>query len=91
MKFSRLNTKSLFQGIMGCLAGLGIIGFIIRLYMKVKAGEGLDYYISGTGYKLNYIGVLTLVALIPFIMGGGWLLGKFMTWRDKRLEQKLIE
>jgi membrane-bound ClpP family serine protease len=91
MKWQRPKIKSIFNGIIGCLAVLGIIGFIIRLYLKVKTGHGLDYYISGTGYKLNYIGVLTLFALLPLVLGGGWLFGKYLTWRDKRLDVKYIE
>jgi hypothetical protein len=76
---------------MGCLAGLGILGFIVRLYLMVKAGEGLDYYISGAGYKLNYFGVLTLYTLLPIVMVVGWLLGKYLKWRDASIEEKFIE
>lgn len=76
---------------MGFLGALGFIGFIVRSYLKIKAGHGLDYYISGAGYKLNYIGVLTLFALIPIVLGGGWILGKYLQWRDNRIEEQLIE
>jgi hypothetical protein len=91
MKFPKFKFKSFFSGVMGCLIVLGIIGFILRLYLKVKAGEGLEYYISGTGYKLNYIGVLALFILLPFVMVGGWLVGKVLTWRDKKIEKKQIQ
>jgi hypothetical protein len=91
MKLPKLKFKPIFYSVMGCFAGLGIIGFIARLYLKVKAGEGLDYYISGAGYKLNYIGALILFALLPIVMVGGWLIGKYLKWRDARMEKKLIE
>lgn len=83
-KFSTLKLKEIFIGIMLCLLSFGVLGWALNAYLKVKDGQGLDYYISGTGYQFNYIGVLILFALIPIALGGGWIIGRFLIWRDEK-------
>jgi hypothetical protein len=61
----------------------GFVGFVAVLINKVLSGHGLDYYISGMGYEFNYLGVLILVVLIPFIMMAVW----FITWYQEKDER----
>ncbi len=52
---------------------------------------GLDYYTSGRGYRLNHIGALILFAFIPLALAGGWLVGKYLTWREKKMKKILLK
>lgn len=73
--------KCLFSGpvaivVGGLLSILGLIAFAIRAVQKVQAGHGLDYYFTGWGVQLNYIGVLIVFALIPVAL----LIGLGIRW-----------
>ncbi len=89
MKWKKINFQKIFNGFMFIMVAVGIIGFALFAYHKVRTGHGLDYYVSGKGYLLNYIGVLTLLALIPVTMCVGWLFGKYLTWRNMKLKKQL--
>ena len=91
MKLPKINIKEIFIGFILSLLGLGILGFALRAYQKIQSGHGLDYYTSGRGYHFNYIGVFILFLTIPLVLIIGWLFGKYLTWRDKKLERQLIE
>ena len=69
---------------------MGILGWALHAFLKVQAGEGLDYYISGKGIQFSYIGVLILFLVIPVALAGGWLVGKILVWREGTLKKREI-
>lgn len=89
MKWKKIY--SLIEKVMISLCVLSLLGFVLHVFMKVRDGHGLDYYTLGMGYQLNYIGVLILFILMPVALGGGWILGKFLTWYDTIAEKRRIE
>ncbi len=71
------------QFVGGLLIILGGIAFVLRVVEKVKTGHGLDYYFTGWGVRVNYIGVLILLALIPVVLLMGWAI-RWWQLRDER-------
>jgi hypothetical protein len=70
---AKVKFKNVFIAIMGSALALGFLGFIVRVILKVKSGHGLDYYRTGHGVEMNYIGVLIAIAIIPIVLILGWL------------------
>lgn len=62
---------------------IAFIGFILFLLNKTITGHGLDYYFSGFGYKLSYLGALILIAVIPLLVTLAWLIN-WIIGRDER-------
>ena len=69
---------------------LGFVGFVAFLIDKVLRGHGLDYYISGMGYKLNYLGVLILVALMPLLVLVVWLVAWYQGRDERDFKEKYL-
>ena len=90
MKLTKKYIKGIGAGIGLALAVCALIGLLMRAYIKIKTGHGLDYYISGAGYKFNYIGFFTLFLVIPAAIAGGWAFTKYLKWRESTLERELI-
>ena len=58
------KTKHLLGVFVGVLIALiGIGGFVLYAINKVRTGHGLDYYFTGEGVQMNYIGVLITIAV----------------------------
>ncbi len=67
----------------GMLIVLGGMAFVLRVVEKVRTGHGLDYYFTGWGVQVNYIGVLILLILIPVVVLVGWGI-RWWQLRDER-------
>lgn len=66
------------------LSVFGFAGFIIKIYSKIVSGHGLDTYFTGWGVKMNYIGVLITLILIPILLLGGWIISKVVDWYEMK-------
>ena len=66
----------------GPLMLLGLVGFAIRVYQKVSSGHGLDTYFTGWGVRMNYIGALIVLILIPLVLVVAWLINKIIERRE---------
>jgi hypothetical protein len=67
----------------GILIALACLGFVARVWTKIRSGHGLDTYFTGYGVQFNYIGVAILLVLLPAVL----LLGIVLNWwlgRDER-------
>jgi hypothetical protein len=67
---------------------IAVISFLLTILFKVSDGQGLDYYISGKGYKLNYLGVLILLAVLPLFGLVAWLLRWYQQRHERDFEEK---
>ena len=76
---------------MGSMLTLGFLGFIIRVILKVKSGHGLDYYRTGHGVEMNYIGVLVAIGIIPIVLILGWVGNKIYLYKKTHFKPKYIE
>ncbi len=73
---------------MGSLLFLGVVGFILFAYQKVQSGHGIEYYRTGRGDQMSYIGALITFGLIPGALFFGWLGNKIYGLRKKQLKTK---
>lgn len=69
--------------IIGIFAIIGMTSFLGRLIYKVRSGQGLEYYFTGFGVKMNYIGVLMTLSCIPLALLIGLVI-RWWTLRDER-------
>ncbi len=60
-----------------------LVGVVLELVLDVREGRGLDYFFNGFGIRMNAIGVLVVVGLIPVALLGGRLLHWWIA-RDER-------
>ncbi len=60
---------------------LAIVSFILYAIQKVRTGRGLDYYLTGHGVQMNYIGVLIAFGMIAIVLLIGWIV-RF--WSNKK-------
>jgi hypothetical protein len=65
---------------------MGAAGFVLELILKVQQGRGLDYYFTGFGVKMNYLGVLILVMLAPVAL----LVAAGVSWWARRHERDFL-
>jgi hypothetical protein len=68
----RPKTKNLLGVLVVVLiAWISIGGFVLYAINKVRTGHGLDYYFTGEGVQMNYIGVLIAfaVAAVAVLVG----------------------
>ncbi len=70
----RPKIKETLGGVAAFAVLLSFIGFIIRAIDKVRTGQGLDYYLTGYGVQMNYLGALIAIAIIPVAMLVGWII-----------------
>jgi hypothetical protein len=68
---------------------LGFVGIVLKAYQKVIAGRGLETYINGWGVEVNYIGILSVLILIPIVLTAGWLINYVMTRDERRLKKEI--
>jgi len=60
----RPKTKNLLGGLASVLIGVvGVGSLVLFTINKVRTGHGLDYYFTGEGVQMNYIGALIAVAV----------------------------
>ncbi len=79
----RTKTKNLLGGFAAVLIGLmGIGGFVLRAIDKVRTGHGLDYYFTGYGVQMNYLGALIVIAIAPVALLIGWIIKVWSKGRD---------
>ena len=76
LKFEKFVNSKKIQWILGILAAAAIGSFVIRALVKIQSGHGLDYYISRSGAKLNYIGAIVSICTVVPILLIGWLFSK---------------
>ena len=81
----KVKIKKIFSVIFGCSITIGFIGFILHVILKVKSGHGLDYYQTGHGVEMNYIGVLIAIGVIPIVLILGWVGNKIYKLRENYL------
>ena len=62
--------------------------FSIRVIRKVTSGKGLDYYLTGSGIKFNYIGALVVIIILSVTLPVSFYYGK--QWK-KREKEKLAK
>ena len=84
----KVKLKKIFIAILWGLLSLGFIGFVLRVIQKVKSGHGLDYYRTGHGVEMNYIGALIAIGIIPIVLILGWLGKKIYYLKEKYLISK---
>ncbi|MGA3115552.1 MAG: hypothetical protein ABSF90_14100 [Syntrophobacteraceae bacterium] len=79
----RPKTKNLLGGFAAVIIGiLGIGSFVLRTIDKVRTGHGLDYYFTGWGVQMNYLGALITIAVIAVAMPIGWIIRLWSKRRD---------
>jgi len=61
---------------------LGFFGFILRIIDKIRSGHGLDYYFTGHGVQMNYIGALIILTVIPLVLLFAWIIKIIMTKKE---------
>jgi len=61
---------------------LGFFGFILRIIDKIRSGHGLDYYFTGHGIQMNYIGALIILSIIPLVLLFAWIIKIIMTKKE---------
>ena len=88
---AKVKFKNVFIAVMGSMLALGFLGFIIRVILKVKSGHGLDYYRTGHGVEMNYIGVLIAIGIIPIVLIFGWVGNKIYLYKKTHFITKYIE
>ena len=84
----KVKPNKIFSIIFGCLLSIGFIGFVLLLIHKVVTGHGLDYYKTGHGVEMNYIGALIIVCIMPIVLIIGWIGNKFFKLRENYLISK---
>jgi hypothetical protein len=76
------KTKSRHGGLAAVLIGLlGIGGFVLYAINKVRTGHGLDYYFTGQGVQMNYLGALIAIGVAAVALLVGWII-RF--WSQRR-------
>lgn len=88
---AKLKFKTIFNSVMGSLVFLCFVGFILLLIYKVISGHGLDYYRTGRGVEMNYIGVLIAIGIIPIVLLFAWLGNKIYIFKKKHFKPKYIK
>ena len=79
----RGKTGRVLFAIAGVLVLIAGISFVLRIVNKVSSGHGLDYYFTGWGVQLNYIGALVLLVVMPLALVVGWAI-RWWQLRDER-------
>lgn len=51
-----------------CFGLVGYVSFVLHFIDKVRTGHGLDYFLTGFGVEMNYLGVLITLGLIPPVL-----------------------
>ena len=79
----RPKKKYLLAGLATVLIGmLGIGGLVLHTINKVRTGHGLDYYFTGEGVQMNYIGALIAIAVAAVALLTGWIIRIWSQRRD---------
>ena len=82
----RIESKWIW-GAFTTLVLLSFIGFITWLILEVQMGAGNSYYISGKGYQLTPIGVLSLLAAFPLVGIVVW----YLLYRERSEERDFLK
>jgi len=85
---AKVKLNKIFITIFGFLITIGFIGFILHIFLKVKSGHGLEYYRTGHGVEMIYIGVLIAIGIIPIVLILGWLGNKIFNLKENYLISK---
>ena len=79
----RPKTKNLLGGLATVLIGLlGIGSLVLDTLNKVRTGHGLDYYFTGEGVQMNYIGAFITIAVVAVALLIGWIIRFWSQRRD---------
>ena len=65
------KTLGILAGVCGALA---IVSFIFYAIQKVRTGHGLDYYFTGHGVQMSYIGGLIAFGILAIALLIGWFM-----------------
>lgn len=73
---------------------LSFASFILTIIYKIRSGHGLDYYFTGYGVQMNYIGVLISLIVIPFTLLVVWgvviILNKKEIWEIEKYKKSRL-
>jgi hypothetical protein len=80
------KVKNFLGGIAAIVIGLICIGgFVLYAIDKVHTGHGLDYFFTGMGVQMNYLGALTTIVVAAVALFIGWLANFFYKKRNDLL------
>jgi hypothetical protein len=85
-----LISKKALSILGGLAVAVGFTGFIIRVISKVTEGQGVEYYFTGEGVKFSYIGVLTVIVIIPVILVLSYLYRIYYKKKQQDLKSNFI-
>jgi uncharacterized membrane protein len=76
------NMKAKTTDVIGIvLVVLCLVSFILYAIQKVRTGKGLEYYLTGQGVQMNYIGVLIALSVLAIALLVGWMI---RAWSARR-------
>ncbi len=82
------NTKPKTRDIIGIvLVGLCFASFILYAIQKVRTGKGLEYYLTGRGAQMNYVGVLITFCVLVIAL----LVGRVIRARSVRRKKPFMK
>ena len=90
-KFRKLTLKNIFWVISSILVVFAFSAFMAKAFLKIQSGHGLEYYLSGKGFQFNYLVAFLTLSLIPVFLSVGWIIGKILVWREKRIKKRMIQ
>jgi hypothetical protein len=89
MKHLKMIIKRLCIAIMILWTLLGIASGILYAIIKVRTGHGLDYYLTGEGVEMNYVGFLVAISVIAIALFISWLIRIWSVKKDEWLINRL--
>jgi hypothetical protein len=67
---------------------IALIGFVLLVIDKIRNGQGLDYYFTGYGVQMSYMGAMGLLLALPVAILIGWLLNYWFKREERDFEKR---